>query len=148
MKKILFVCTGNTCRSPMAEIVFNRICQDKNLPYTAQSAGICTVSGLPMSENSTGALKDAGYSAQGFVSADISDLSLGDYHLFACMTPDHAVSLVQMGVPAEKIYILAYSKGGISDPYGMSKGVYGQCLCEIESQVQKLIVWLGEKYGD
>lgn len=148
MKKILFVCTGNTCRSPMAEIIFSKICSDRGLPYKAKSAGICTVTGLPISGNSESVLKEAGYNPEGFTSTDISDLCIEDFDLFAVMTPDHGVSLVQMGVPSEKVYVLALSKGGISDPYMMSEGVYRLCCDEIEQEICKLVEWLGEKYGD
>ncbi len=148
MKKILFVCTGNTCRSPMAQIIFNRICEEEKLPYKGESAGVCTITGLPISENSKAVLIEAGYSAEGFASTDISELSIQDYDLFVVMTPDHGASLVQFGVPAQKIYVLALSRGGISDPYGMSEGVYRLCREEIEKELYTLINWLGENYGD
>lgn len=148
MKKILFVCTGNTCRSPMAEIIFNSICSERELPYKGESAGVCTISGLPMSENSKAVLEEAGYSAEGFASTDISDLSLEEYDIFAVMTPNHGLSLLQYGVAAEKIYVFALERGGISDPYGMSEGTYRLCRDEIKAEAEKLADWLGEKYGD
>ena len=50
--KIMFVCTGNTCRSPMAEAVFNRFAEEKGLAVRAESMGTTTVTGMPVSENS------------------------------------------------------------------------------------------------
>lgn len=131
----------------MAEIIFNKICEERKLPYKGESAGVCTISGLPISANSATALTEAGYSFEGFASTDISDVNPDDYHLFAVMTPDHGISLVQYGVPAQKIYVLGADKGGISDPYGMSEGVYRRCRDEIKEEAEKLIEWLGEKYG-
>ena len=148
MKKILFVCTGNTCRSPMAEVIFNKICEERDLPYRSESAGTCTVSGIPMALNSQIVLKERGYETEEFTSTDISELNLGEYHLFAVMTTDHAESLVSFGVPPQKVYIMAYDKGGISDPYGMSEGVYRRCRNEITKETEKLIDFLEEKYGD
>ena len=148
MKKILFVCTGNTCRSPMAEIIFNRICEEKNLPYKGDSAGICTISGLPMADNSKIVLEEAGYSTNGFESTDISELDLDAYDVFAVMTQNHGFSLLQYAVPLDKIYVFAAGSGGIADPYSMSEGTYRLCREEIENEAQKFADWLGEKYGD
>ena len=39
-KKVLFVCTANICRSPMAEAMFNALAEDKGLPFRAESAGV------------------------------------------------------------------------------------------------------------
>ena len=51
MKKVLFVCAGNTCRSPVAQVIFNRIAEDKKIEMLAESAGLCA-EGEPASENS------------------------------------------------------------------------------------------------
>ena len=64
--KIMFVCTGNTCRSPMAEAVFNRFAEEKGLAVRAESMGTTTVTGMPVSENSIEVCKEIGI--------DISDM--------------------------------------------------------------------------
>ena len=57
MKKVLFVCTGNTCRSPMAEAIFNNLCNKDSISF---SAGIYASEGRPVSENSVLALSEIG----------------------------------------------------------------------------------------
>ncbi|MCE7792463.1 low molecular weight protein arginine phosphatase [Salipaludibacillus sp. CUR1] len=58
MERILFVCTGNTCRSPMAEAIFEHKKDDEKLE--ARSAGIHGMEGMPMSEGSKSALAKRG----------------------------------------------------------------------------------------
>ncbi len=139
MKKILFICTGNTCRSPMAQGMFNSICQEENLPYLAESAGLCTLTGIPVSPNSAAAMLENGVDICDFTATSIEDKDIDSYDVIAVMTPEHKQVLMSYGVPAEKIYVLAESSGGISDPYGGSLQRYRQCCCEIESAVRELL---------
>ncbi|WP_219834465.1 low molecular weight protein arginine phosphatase [Paenibacillus sp. R14(2021)] len=56
MKRILFVCTGNTCRSPMAEAMLRSLAQKRGLALEVRSAGVSTVDGLPVSAHAQTAL--------------------------------------------------------------------------------------------
>ena len=145
MKKILFICTGNTCRSPMAEGIFNALCQKDNRPFASESAGLCTLTGLPVSVNSVCALSQIGIDISRFTATAFDDVNPEDYILFAVMTPEHREVLCSYGVSPEKIYILNEDKGGISDPYGGSQAVYDVCRAEIEEAVKLLAEKLGEK---
>ncbi len=148
MKKILFVCTGNTCRSPMAEGIFTSLCKDRGLPYCCESAGLATCTGLPVSENSVEALGQMGIDISRYQSTSIGDIKAEDFDLFAVMTPEHREILRYYGVPLEKVYILNEDKGGINDPYGGSLPRYIQCAEEISRAVEDLIACLGEQDGN
>lgn len=62
--RILFVCTGNTCRSPMAEGIFRKLARERGFHAEVSSAGVATVEGLPISRHAQGVLQDLGIEDQ------------------------------------------------------------------------------------
>lgn len=139
MKKVLFVCTGNTCRSPMAEILFNSLAISKGIDAHAQSAGLCTIEGLLINDNSKEALLELGIESDFFRSTDICDLDLSTFDLVVGMTQEHVAELISMGVDSSKVRMLNEKKGGVADPYGSSLGVYKACRDEILNSLEEII---------
>lgn len=136
MKKILFVCTGNTCRSPMAELLFNKLSIEKGIKAHAQSAGLCTIEGLLINDNSKEALLELGVESDFFRSKDIYDLDLNSFDLVIGMTNEHISELKAMGISESKIRLLG---SGIADPYGSSLAVYKTCRDEINNSLGAII---------
>ena len=58
MNKILFVCSGNTCRSPFAQYYFNKLAKERSIDSCAYSAGLFTGGGDNICENALIAAKD------------------------------------------------------------------------------------------
>lgn len=58
MKNILFVCTGNTCRSPMAEGMLRKLAKGRGIPLEVRSAGVAAVEGMPISRHAEAVLRD------------------------------------------------------------------------------------------
>ncbi len=127
-KKIVFVCTGNTCRSPMAEVVFNFDYADSG--YIAESAGLFA-DGTPMSENAVDALFEDGYRVKGqhpsrMLTKDIMESA----DIIVGISSSHAMQII-MNHPeyAAKVYSMPFD---ITDPYGGSLEVYKACLADIK----------------
>lgn len=89
-RTIAFVCTGNTCRSPMAEAIFNDMAEKNGVCVRAESFGIATSTGLPVSENSVIACKEIGIDLSGKASTAVADAGIEKYEKFYCMSQSHA----------------------------------------------------------
>jgi protein-tyrosine-phosphatase len=60
VKKVLFVCTANTYRSPMAQAIFDTVAENEGLRFRAESAATEALEGTAMAENAVAALEEAG----------------------------------------------------------------------------------------
>ena len=127
---ITFICTGNNCRSPLAEGIFKKMHPE----YEIYSAGLNTVFGMDVSVNSVIAAKDYGVDISGHVSRPLSKELLMATDLFVCLSHSHAMQLLPV-VGKGRVYVLG---NGISDPYGESLDVYRNCAKEIYEGLLKL----------
>lgn len=128
---IIFVCTGNTCRSPMAEGYLKAAM----LPdIKVESRGIYA-DGSPISENSVTVMKELGIDISNHVSIQLSPKDLSA-DLFICLSPSHCAALSSIGIPKEKLLLLG---DGISDPFGQNETVYRLCRNEITKAIDELI---------
>jgi protein-tyrosine-phosphatase len=151
MKKILFVCTGNTCRSPMAAGVFNAIAAEKNLDWFAESAGVAAVGDRPASANAIKAMAEIGVDISGHITRFLPSLDLNEYSMFVALNDEHYAILRSLGIPENYLYLLRRApnvndiydlRQGIVDPYGGDLSTYRKCRDEIIGAVKMLVTAL------
>ena len=135
MKKIIFVCTGNTCRSPMAMFLFNKIAKERNLNWIADSAGLAAY-GDSINPNSAKSLAKIGIKNINYTSKGLNYYMVDEADLIAVMTNEHKNALLNAGVEKEKIFVLA---DGIPDPYGGDEELYFNCLQKISEGIEELL---------
>ncbi|MGB4026290.1 MAG: L-threonylcarbamoyladenylate synthase [Bacillota bacterium] len=143
---LLMVCTGNTCRSPMAEGIFRKSWKEAGEPYPIQvsSAGVATVPGLPASKEAIQSMKSMDVDISGHRSAPVSYESLERADLVIAMTKAHKQALLarypefghKMATLAE---ILPEAGGDVTDPYGKSQEEYDKTAKILEKSIKTLV---------
>ncbi|MGI6298621.1 MAG: L-threonylcarbamoyladenylate synthase [Saccharofermentanales bacterium] len=146
--KLLFICTGNTCRSPMAAYLFNHFSADSG--HSAESAGLAARNGDSISENARLVL-EAEYGidasdhrsrlfelelAAGFDRVLTMNSSQRDY--LRSLLPDQAAKIMTIGeaagLPAE----------AVEDPFGQSREIYLQTARQLERLIKLILEQLNK----
>ena len=135
MKRILFVCTGNTCRSPMAECMFRALADDG---WQVSSAGTYALSGAPASVGAQRAMQRRGLSLAEHRSQAVTSVLLSQMDLIIGMSDSHILQL-RMMYPDCPTPMRAFDDPPISDPYGGDDAAYERAARDIERQLPALL---------
>ena len=145
MKHVLFVCTGNICRSPMAEGLFKKLVAGRD-DIHVQSAGVSAGRGMPASRHAIQALSVDGVDLTNFRSQPVSEeLVRKATHIFA-MTRDHK-RLIELFFPeaGEKTYLLREFEPGapdVPDPIGLGRETYERCRDTLKRALPVLLQFI------
>ncbi|MBM3834734.1 MAG: ribose 5-phosphate isomerase B [Verrucomicrobia bacterium] len=151
MKTILFVCTGNVCRSPMAEGLLRHALRDRG-DYRVVSAGVGAVEGQAPSPHAVRALKDLGVDISQQRSRSLTPELVQEADYIFGMTHAHVDTITLLySQAAEKTFLLrefdetldVFEKD-ISDPIGGSYEVYLYCRDQIEQGIASMLKFMDQ----
>ncbi|MCC9656113.1 arsenate reductase/protein-tyrosine-phosphatase family protein [Rhodopirellula halodulae] len=146
---IALVCTGNTCRSPMAETLLREALRRKfgrEDVARVVSAGVAAGHGSGASPQAVQVMGKRGLDLTGHASQPLEESLMSMADLVLTMTRRHREAIVAAWPDrAERVFTLRRDGGDISDPVGMPVDVYEQCADQIVGELEG---WLGQLPAD
>lgn len=146
-KTILFICTGNVCRSPMAEGLFRDALGEHKDTFTILSAGMDAMDGLPPSLNAVEATKEVGVDITRQKSSQITREMVDQADYIFGMTWNHVMAITHFfPEAAPKTFLVRHfdtnvgpDKKEIADPIGGPLEVYRLCRDQINQGIHSII---------
>lgn len=154
-KKILFVCTGNTCRSPMAKAILSKKLTEHelNTKIKVDSAGLYAVDGMSAAREAVETVSDYGGDLSDHHAKMFNEAMLDEFDLILTMTESHKKQIIDR-YPPEKtgnLYTLSEyvdcsaDRQDIRDPLGGDIRVYKDTYEQLEELISRLICKLVQK---
>ena len=129
-RSVLFVCAGNTCRSPIAEAVARQLLGPD---VRVESSGTSAADGASAAKDAVRVMKERGLDISSHRSRSLGNLNLLEFDLLVALCPEIAQALLDQGADASKLATL-----NISDPYNRDLEVYRATAVAIEAELRRL----------
>lgn len=143
---VVFVCTGNTCRSPMAEVMFRQMvaarfgCKPSEVEdrgVLVQSAGLAAMAGGRPSPEAVAYMAQNGLNLADHASQPLTEQLVVQADLLIAMTRSHQAAIVaQWPQAADRVKLLCHDGTDVSDPIGGPAEVYARCAEQIKAELE------------
>lgn len=146
MQKIMFVCTGNICRSAMADKLLDKRAKEEKLDIEIYSCGTFAENGDYPTMEAIETMEEYGVDMRVHRATNIKKSNIEKMDLVLCATTNHKNMVLQLYPElAEKVYTMKEYVGDIqegvdiSDPWGHDLVTYRKCASEINKIIEKII---------
>ena len=145
-EKVIFVCTGNTCRSPMAATIYRSL--ETNSDIKAISRGLVVLFSEPSNPKAEIVLKSHNLELAGHISKPLKQSDIDENTLILTMTEKQKISVIETFEYTDNVYTIKEfvgETGDVTGPYGGTLLDYEECYVELARLVKKTVYKLNEE---
>ncbi|HHX01545.1 MAG TPA: low molecular weight protein arginine phosphatase [Firmicutes bacterium] len=158
MRKILMVCTGNTCRSPMAAALLKKHAEQRRIAVEVDSAGLNAFENEPASTQAQTVMQDYGIDLSNHKAKRIDPQTLDQYDLVLTMAKNHKQQILNLRPDLEnKVFLIKEfaaqkmqetnirnenmnrADSDVSDPYGQAVATYQRTAAELLQAIEAIL---------
>jgi protein-tyrosine-phosphatase len=142
--RVLFVCSGNTCRSPLAALALQAQLGEAASWVSVDSAGTAAAAGEPASEGSRRIAERDGFDLSAHRSRPLTGAMLREADLVLVMTPAHLAAARQLGADPDRLHVISdWPAPGdtgqpVFDPFGASFEAYEECWRRLRLHARRI----------